>query len=133
MLIVPVQEMMLWCNMMDMSMDHSQALTGAHSVPMEKGDHCNSSNADLMTIPVEQSSEHCKALVDCNCVTDRSDITNLATITPTPFNLEIQRLASFGNEVVFENTLNETFPPPIWSSSSYSPPDLFVTNESFLI
>lgn len=134
-MLVPTQQLMLWCNntMMDMEtememnhetmamnmMDHDQAMTS---------EHCDSDSKESMS-----NTEDCDMMIDCNCMTIQGTTSDQAVLALVSVQVPMVTESVLFDLINPEITTQVPIPPPIWSFSSYSPPDLFLANASFLI
>lgn len=131
-MLVPAQELMHWCDMMDSDMVEthktmSMQIDDTHS---QETEHCDMQDSEASEA---SSFKKCDVLIDCNCAYVQSSIIEHAVLGSSTLSIQIPLTTSVLNFIEFQPPLKTTFPPPIWSFSSYSPPDLFLANESFLI
>ncbi len=128
-LMIPAQEMMLLCDMM--SNDHESI----SSVMNEMDHHEQSADCDSTGMGEGEESENtlCNTLVDCNCMVLVSARKDAVVSAPTPIIVSLSSTFESLNTSATLSEMKEIFPPPIWSLASYSPPNLFLENESFLI
>lgn len=141
-LVFPANAMMLWCSMdMDLTEHHSEMSMGNDAtIHAEKNDsfsmkmeHCESTTNMHAEASTDQDEAHCILSVDCNCIiTQQETLPATSIITSPSFNLNEFNVSLRLLEFDIQHQ-QETFPPPIWNSSSYSPPVLFLANEAFLI
>lgn len=101
---------------MDMNTDEDCCMTS------ESMDH--QSNDD------RSSLSHCETTIDCNCDLDDKSVHKEAVILHI-FKVPIPTLSSINS--FFLEDYSDPSPIPIHYSNSYSPPLLFLANESFLI
>jgi hypothetical protein len=131
-MLVPAQELMLWCDMMEMDMtEHHEAMTmQVDSTHSQNAKHCNVSDFGSTETP---SDIICEVKVDCNCVSVQNGTNDYAVLGSSTVGVQIPVPTSILNISDTQYSLKVQTPPPIWSFASYSPPDLFLANESFLI
>ncbi len=108
-----------------MMMDHS-------SMGMvEMGHETEHHDMDMMHEKETSTSSDCEMTVDCDCNTDKDLIATIAPTvvlkisTPT-FQFTFQETSSVKNDYIPTNS-------DLTLTNSYSPPPLFLANESFLI
>ncbi|RNC83124.1 MAG: hypothetical protein ED557_10460 [Balneola sp.] len=128
-LMIPAQDMMLLCDMM--SNDHevvSSAMKGMDH-------HDQKEDCDSMGMGNDSESEntHCDAMLDCNCIEVLAARKNAVISAPMHINISFSLIFESFDTSISLSSIKEVFPPPIWRQISYSPPDLFLENESFLI
>lgn len=141
-LVFPANAMMLWCSMdMDMTRHHSEMSMGNDATThIEKNDssqmkmeHCESIANMHAEASTDQDEAHCILAVDCNCIIKQQETLPATSIITSP-SLHLSEGNLSLRSIEFHSQLRqETFPPPLWNSSSYSPPILFLANEAFLI
>ncbi|MBO6571259.1 MAG: hypothetical protein JJ958_02335 [Balneola sp.] len=86
---------------------------------------------DMMYEKMTTTSSDCEMTVDCDCMTDK---TLIATIAPTVV-LKISTLSFQFTFEEFSSVNSDQIPrnSDLTLTNSYSPPPLFLANESFLI
>ncbi len=108
-----------------MMMDHN-------SMEMaEMGHEAEHRDMNMMHEKEKSTSSDCKMTVDCDCMTDK---TLIATIAPTvvlkistpSFQFTFEEHSSVNSDQIPRNS-------DLTLTNSYSPPPLFLANESFLI
>lgn len=131
-MLVPAQELMLWCDMMDSSKEAtSESISLFDDIRSESNEHCDSEVNN--TSSEQKSNNHCDELTTCDCLEIQSGIQDQAFVFANSVKSDLVLSVRFLELVESFEAINETIPPPIWSFSSYSPPDLFLANASFLI
>ena len=78
----------------------------------------------------QHAIEHCETSIDCNCELEVNAVENSALIAQQ---LKLPKIDSECVILITSEATIQRIPPPLWYSSSYSPPLLFLANESFLI
>lgn len=108
-----------------MMMDHS-------SMGMvEMGHDTDHQDMNMMHEKETSTSSECEMTVDCNCMTDKNLIATIAPTvvlkinTPT-FSFTFEEISSVESDHIPRNS-------DLTLTNSYSPPPLFLANESFLI
>lgn len=131
-MLVPAQELMLWCDMMDMNMVESHETMSMQMDDMHSQDteHCDTQDFDALDTSPDKN---CDVLIDCNCVFLQSSNIEHAVLGSSTVSIKIPLATSLLDISGLQYSIKVITPPPIWSFSSYSPPDLFLANESFLI
>lgn len=127
-IIAPVSShagMMEHCSTMNMHETNSESTMHDH---MEMND-----SKPMNHHPVDSNKtgeESCGMTFDCDCY-----YTSKAVRTEAPVlqKIKIPKLILTSIDASLNLEYDQYFPPPIWLSSSYSPPLLFLANESFLI
>ncbi len=120
--------MMEHCNEM-MEMDessHHQKHSMADMNHLAK-DECCPVNAIYVNQP---AIDHCDTNIDCNCELESDAVENSALVTQQlklP-KIDFECILLFSSEAIIQR-----IPPPLCYSNSYSPPLLFLANESLLI
>ncbi len=109
---------MLWCSMMEVEITFSEQSDSTEKPSMDH--HCDS-NKEEESSNTELAHQK-DTLDDCECLTIQSGL--LGYMVPIVF---AKVVATLNGSTV------ETFPPPLWNSSSYSPSQLFLANAAFLI
>ena len=136
-LLVPAQQMMLWCGMMNMDSDtemmmnhEAMAMNMSHHDKSMSDEHCGSASDKSMN-----DSEDCDSdmMIDCNCVTVQGTTSDQAVFALVSVQVPTVTESELFDLINPEIVTQIPTPPPIWSFSSYSPPDLFLANASFLI
>lgn len=118
---------------MDMSMHHHSEPM-AEAMPMHDSmNHsdmmdCCSDTPDYGSLPI--AIDHCQTSIDCDCDATYDGITHNALVVQN-FKIPLDNSTTILSGSF--NSTTEIIPPPLWFSSSYSPPLLFLANESFLI
>ena len=131
-MLVPAQELMLWCDMMDSSKEAtSESISLFDDIRSESNEHCDSEVNN--TSSEQKSNNHCDELATFDCLEIQSGIQDQAFVFANSVKSDLVLSVRFLELVESFEAINETIPPPIWSFSSYSPPDLFLVNASFLI
>lgn len=74
--------------------------------------------------------EHCDTNIDCNCELESSAVENSALVAQQ---LKLPKIDSECILLLSSGAVIQRIPPPLWYSNSYSPPLLFLANESLLI
>lgn len=106
-----------------MMMDHS-------SMEMAEMDH-DAGHQDMMQSNHTSESSECEMTVDCDCSIDKNLIATIAPTvvlkinTPT-FSFTFEEISSVESDQIPRNS-------DLTLTNSYSPPPLFLANESFLI
>lgn len=129
-MLIPAQELMLWCSMMDDDSSASHAMAKDHDMSSMPGDHCDSEESS--TAETKTSTHGCDDLNDCDCLEIQNSLKNEALMSlqaPVKHKLSSSVFKNLDQLHIY-NALN---PPPVWSFSSYSPPTLFLVNQTFLI
>lgn len=117
--------MMEHCSSMDMSdVDTELAMH----------DHMEMSDSKPMNHhPVDSNKageESCGMTFDCDCYYTSKAVRTEALVLQK---IKIPKLILTSIDANLNLEYDQYFPPPLWLSSSYSPPLLFLANESFLI
>ncbi len=82
-------------------------------------------------VPLAQPAiDHCEISIDCNCEIDANGVENIAVVVQQ---IKFQQVSSEFQTLPVSEELNQRIPPPLWYSNSYTPPQLFLSNESLLI
>ncbi len=91
-------------------------------------------NTDSMdhhqTTSTPMNVDACDMFIDCNCDLSADGIETKAFFVQKT---QIPQLSSDFTTLNFSNNSFDRIPPPLWYSNSYSPPLLFLSNNSFLI
>lgn len=131
-MLIPAQELMLWCSMMDdMETPISETMSMHNAKDSENEGHCNTK--DEASSDQQNKDQHCDELASCDCLEIQSGIQDQAFVFANSVKSDLELSVRFLQLVESFEAINESIPPPIWSFSSYSPPDLFLANASFLI
>tara|TARA_R110000868_G_scaffold304437_21_gene565401 strand:- start:32247 stop:32726 length:480 start_codon:yes stop_codon:yes gene_type:complete len=110
--------------------DHHEMMMAEH---MTESKDCCMDSGMKQPHPAPTSSSSigsCDILIDCNC-----DVSVIAAKNEAFITQKTKVPSFFTKELIEELTfdLSDHIPPPLIYSSSYSPPLLFLTNESLLI
>lgn len=130
-MLIPAQDLTLWCSMVDDESSASHFMSMDHDMSSMPGDHCDSEESP--TPETKASTHNCDNLSDCDCLEIQSNMKNEAFLSLYAPSTKIQLSSSILKNLDQLHTNHEISPPPIWRYSSYSPPTLFLVNESFLI
>ncbi|MFV1884985.1 MAG: hypothetical protein ACMZ7B_10895 [Balneola sp.] len=117
----------------DMSMHHHSAqMAEPLPIPDSMGHgemmDCCSDMHDSGALPI--AIDHCQTSIDCDCDATYDGVSHTALVVQN-FKIPLDN-----STIILSHSFNSTTkitPPPLWFSSSYSPPLLFLANESFLI
>lgn len=121
-------------DMSEMQMNEEMNMhSGSETMQQDSMTHCDGTTSDLDMETNSESEDHCTFSVDCNCTITQQTDDQATSVLSAPTTLNIQITESVIDKVLVATDSKETFPPPLWSSSSYSPPSLFLANASFLI
>ena len=115
----------------DMAMHHQQepmpeSIT--HSMDHENMMDCCSDIPESGSLPI--AINHCQTSIDCDCDATYDGLSHTALVVQN-FKIPLDN-----STIILSHSFNSTTkitPPPLWFSNSYSPPLLFLANESFLI
>ena len=130
-MLIPAKELMLWCSIMDDDSSASHSMAMDHDMSSMPEDHCNSEESS--TTDAKTSTHICDNLNDCDCLEIQSSLKDDAFLSLQAPITKIKLSSSVLKNLDQHHTNHEISPPPIWWYSSYSPPMLFLVNESFLI
>ncbi|MFY0698129.1 MAG: hypothetical protein JXR11_09790 [Balneola sp.] len=118
------------CSMSTMEEMCEQMMMNHSSMDMAEMDH-DAGHQDMMQSNHTSESSECEMTVDCDCMTDKNLIATIAPIvvlkinTPT-FSFTFEEISSVESDHIPRNS-------DLTLTNSYSPPPLFLANESFLI
>ncbi len=120
---------MLWCSMMEVEITFSEQSDSTEKPSMDH--HCDS-NKEEESSNTELAHQK-DTLDDCECLTIQSGLLGyMVPIVPSE-NPTITYYVFAKVVATLNGSTVETFPPPLWNSSSYSPSQLFLANAAFLI